>query len=475
MSQRATMPPGAALTLMAYRVEMVVFLAVVAFTYLSISRPFGDGNPGSRIGLTLSIVERGELNIDRLVAAGATEDWARHGGHFYSNKAPGPALLAVPLYFVQNRIQRAMGVADDNSRARWVATYLANVETSIVPTLLALPLLLTVLMRRMTLSPGWAFALCGTWAVGSMALPYSVMFFGHQSAGAFFAIGACLTVLELEGDGEPRPRVIALAGLAMGLAVVSDFLAGALVGVWTVYLAWRTALAPRVLAAWAVGGAGPLAVVMAYDAVCFGSPFTTAYNLSILNPRYVPIAGWEWPSLDRLLDITVRPWRGMFYATPVFALTLVGLARLRGDARGRPEVIGAAAGVVLYFGLLAAFPSSFGGFCIGPRYFTPALPLALLLVAGAARTMPRLFGMLLLASTLLMFVATLTEPLPDERFKDPFRDVIFPMLAQDGPSAMRNLFTSFLRFSLVGALLAYLAIWAGLATWLRSRLRRREA
>ena len=35
------MPPGAALILMTYRVEMVVFLAVVAFTYLSISRPFG--------------------------------------------------------------------------------------------------------------------------------------------------------------------------------------------------------------------------------------------------------------------------------------------------------------------------------------------------------------------------------------------------------------------------------------------------
>jgi hypothetical protein len=460
---------------MTCRVEMAVFLAVVAFTYLSISRPVVDGNPASRIGLTFSIVERGELNIDRLVAAGTTEDWGRYGGHFYSNKAPGPALLAVPLYFLQNRIQRAVGVADDDGRARWVATYVANFATTIAPTLLALPLLLTVLVRRMRLSPGCAFALCGAWAVGSMAFPYSVMFFGHQSAGAFFAIGMCLTVLELESEGDPRPRVIALAGLAMGLAVISDFLAGALVGVWTVYLAWRTRLAPRLLVAWAVGGVGPLAVVMAYNAACFGSPFTTAYNLSILNPRFVPIAGWEWPSLDRLLDITVRPWRGMFYATPVFALIIVGLARLRGDARGRPEVIGAAAGVVLYFGLLAAFPSSFGGYCIGPRYFTAALPLALLLVAGGARTTPRLFGALLLASTLLMFVATLTEPLPDERFKDPFREVLFPMLAHDGPNPMRNLFTYLVRFSLVGALLTYLAIWAGLAGWLRLRLRRRDA
>lgn len=471
MSQRvSTMLPGAALPT-AYRLEMAVFLAVVAFTYLSINRPIVDGNPGARIGLTFSIVERGELNIDRLVAEGNTEDWSRHAGHFYSNKAPGPALLAVPLYFLQNRIQRAVGVTDDNRRAHWLATYVANFATSIVPTLLALPLLYTVLVRRMGLSPGWAFALCGTWAVGSMAFPYSVMFFGHQSAAAFFAIGMCLTVLELEREGAPRPHVIALAGLAMGMAVISDYLAGVLVGIWVVYLAWRTRLAPRLLAASAVGGAGPLAVVMAYHAACFGSPFTTAYNLSVLNPLFVPIAGWELPSLDRLLDITVRPWRGMFYATPVFALLLVGLARLREEMRGRPELIVAATGVVLYFGLLAGFPSSFGGACIGPRYFTPALPLAVLLVASGVRTVPRLFGTLLFASTFLMFVAMLTEPLPSERFRDPFGEVLFPMLAHNSPGSMRNVFTHFAGLSRMGALGAYLALWVGLASWLWLRLR----
>jgi hypothetical protein len=49
------------------------------------------------------------------------------------------------------------------------------------------------------------------------------------------------------------------------------------------------------------------------------------------------------------------------------------------------------------------------------------------------------------------------------------------MLAHDGPNPMRNLFTYLVRFSLVGALLTYLAIWAGLAGWLRLRLRRRDA
>lgn len=214
---------------------------------------------------------------------------------------------------------------------------------------------------------------------------------------------------------------------------------------------------------------------MVYHTVCFGSPLTTPYSLSVLNPLFAPIAVWELPSLDRLVDITISPWRGMFYATPVFALIFLGLARLREEARGKPEVIAAAGGVLLYLGLLAAFPSAFGGSRIGPRYFTPALSLALLLVAGGARRAPRLFGALLGASVVLMLVATLTEPLPDPRSKDPFREVLFPRLVQDAPSSMRNVFTYFLGFSLMSALLAYLALWAGLAAWLRLRLRRNAA
>jgi hypothetical protein len=471
MTQRApttfSMP---ALVPVAYRIEMAVFLAVVAFTYLTITRPFVHGNPAARIGLTMAIVERGELNIDPLVAEGATDDWARHGGHFYSNKAPGPALLAVPLYFVQHRIQRALGVADSPMRARWAAMYVANVATSIVPTLLAMPLLFAVLMRRLGLTPGWAFALCGTWAVASMALPYSVVFFGHQSAAAFFAIGMCLTALELERAGAPRPGVVCLAGLAMGLAVLCDYFAAPLVAVWTCYLVWRTRLAPRVLVAWAAGGVGPLMVLMVYHAVCFGSPFTMAYAPSILNPQFAPDTRLEWPSVDRLLDITGRPRRGLFYATPVFALMLVGLARLREKAPGRPELIAAAAGVVLLLGLLAAYPYSSGTYSIGQRFFTPALPLALFLVAGGARTLPRVFGALLLASTLLMLSAALVEPLPPEEHANPFRDIIFPALVHNGPSQMRNL-TFFLGAPLVGALGAYLTLWAGLTVWLLARLR----
>ncbi|MGH7357407.1 MAG: hypothetical protein ACREJR_01185 [Candidatus Rokuibacteriota bacterium] len=452
--------------------ELAVFLLAVAFSYASISSPLSlDANTWARMALVFSIVERGEVNIDRFVLAGLTEDWAKSGGHFYAGKAPGASLLAVPVYFVQHRLQRARGVAEDHKVARAIALYAANLVATVAVTLVALALFWVVLERRF--GAALAFALTGTWAVGSLALPYTVLFFGHQTAAAFFTIGMCLSLLELDRPGGPRPWWIALAGFAMGLAVISEYLAVALVGVWTVYLAWRTGLARRALGAWLLGGTGPALVAIVYHTVCYGSPFITAYSEAVLNPKFVPLAAWEAPSLTRLADLTVRPWRGLFYATPVFALMLVSAERLRTEGRVRPELWAAAAGVALYLGLLAALPLSYGGYCIGPRYFTPALPLATLLLAPAVRLVPALFAALAGVSVVMMFAASLTDPIVDERILDPFREAIFPALAGAGEVRMRNLFTFVLGLDLRIAFGAYLALWAGVAGWLAVRLRPR--
>lgn len=455
-----------------HRAEMAVFLAAAAFTYLSFARPLADANPWARMAPVFSLVERGTLDIDPFVEAGRTIDWSRRDGHYYSNKAPGPMILALPVYAAQRAAQRAVGVPDDEPAARSLAAYLANAAAGVAPTLAALPLLWTVLVRRMRASPGLAFALAGTWAVGSLALPNTVLFFGHQTAAAFFAIGMCATILELDRDGDPRPGLVALAGACHGLAAISDYMAASIVGIWTAFLAWRS---PRLLAPWALGGAAPALAGLAYNAFCFGSPFTTAYNLSLLNPIFVPIAGFEAPSLARLADVTVRPWRGLFYCTPVFALALAGLDRLREEARRSPEIVPAAAGAVLYFGLLAAFPSSFGGACVGPRYVTPALPLFVLLLAPAARLLPRLFGALAAGSAVMMLAATITDPLPDQSFPDPFRGRIFPMLASGDPVPMCNVFTHLLGARLPVAFGAYLGLWAACAVVIGMRLRARAA
>jgi hypothetical protein len=61
----------------------------------------------TRLGLTLSIVESGGLDIDRW--ADRTIDKALFEGHYYADKLPGLSLLAVPVVAAAGHVSEALG------------------------------------------------------------------------------------------------------------------------------------------------------------------------------------------------------------------------------------------------------------------------------------------------------------------------------------------------------------------------------
>src|ERR671935_1453676 len=73
---------------------LLMLMAFVAYTY---TIPRGAlTNPDTRVALTRAIVDDHSLRIDRYAAGLA--DRAAYRGHFYTDKAPGTSLLAVPVY-----------------------------------------------------------------------------------------------------------------------------------------------------------------------------------------------------------------------------------------------------------------------------------------------------------------------------------------------------------------------------------------
>src|SRR5690349_11335126 len=66
------------------------------FGILSYFLPGATWSPVSRYSTTRAIVERGELTIDAYSTS--TGDRALRAGRWYSDKAPIPALVAVPPY-----------------------------------------------------------------------------------------------------------------------------------------------------------------------------------------------------------------------------------------------------------------------------------------------------------------------------------------------------------------------------------------
>ena len=457
--------------------EFSVFLGLVLFTYLSIGRDLSNpirDSEWARMATTFAVVEKGTLSIDNYVQH--TADWSRFGGHYYSAKAPGPALLAVPFYFVQHKLQSFAGIDADDPASRNLAIYIARLATTTIPTLAALALLFLVLLERFRLPPFAALMVCGAWAFGSLGFLYSVLFFGHQTSAAFLAIGICLSILALQVS-RPRFLLLLLGGVAMGIAVASDYMAAIAVALWTVWLLWKALPSPsrwKICAAWIGGGVVTAIGLGFYHHACFGSFLTTSVSAHVVNPRWIGLNTIGFPSIDRLLKITFLPWRGIFFATPVWALILAGIYQLVRTRRFREqsELVVAALAALVYFGLLSMLPSAYGGWCLGPRYVVCALPLMALLLVEPARSLRSWFAPLLLISALMMLAAALVEPLAPEDFSNPWTEFVFPRFLENAPSPQYNVFGHLFGVSIPGAFVIYVALWGAAWTWLWRRLKR---
>jgi hypothetical protein len=211
----------------------------------------------------------------------------------------------------------------------------------------------------------WAYAQ-GTFADTSLAL------FTALAAACAFAAGP-----ERRSGGAGW---LWLSGLWLGLAVCVRPAGLLLLVPFVVYL--RRAGIARVLV-WLV----PLAVVVAaalwVDHAVLGRPFAAGYagraseSLPLLTHSYTL-------SLFGLLG---SDGKGLFVLAPVLWLALLGLPAAR---RRRPRetdlLVGCLVTLSLFF---AAFDGWYNGWCWGPRYLLPAVPLFAVLVAGFLEHGPR--------------------------------------------------------------------------------------
>jgi hypothetical protein len=93
--------------------------------------------------------------------------------------------------------------------------------------------------------------------------------------------------------------------------------------------------------------------------------------------------GFTGPTWPALYGITISPYRGLFFLSPVLLLTFPGLVLLWRVSRERRLVLllgGILLGFVLY---VASYLYWSGGDAIGPRFLVPAVPFMILAMAPA--------------------------------------------------------------------------------------------
>lgn len=355
------------------------FLFLYSFPYFP---KIHSANELPRVYLTQAVAEQGTFTIDAGVARwGKTVDVSEAGGHYYSNKAPGSSLLAVPAYVVLKGVKAIVGGEPTLAEMMWTC----RVATGVLPTLFFLVLLWRFLARFCMDEASRRLAVAG-YALGSMAMTYSILFIAHQLAAICIASAYILCVKVMEDGG--RARWLAVAGFLAGAAPLVDYQA-AFAGVpIAVYLIWklffRSPLKWRGLLLAAAGAAVPIALLLFYHWQCFGSPFRTGYDASktfahFHQQGFLGLTGPTWEAFSGSMGSADN---GLLFLCPMVLLAIPGWFALWRRGHRWPMAISLSV-CVIYIAFISSLNFWRGGWGMGPRYITAMLPFAMVPVAAA--------------------------------------------------------------------------------------------
>ena len=352
------------------RREIIVALFLLLF--YGFFQQSAGWNENSRLDLVQALVEQRTTTIDRFQTN--TGDKAFYDGHFYSDKAPGSSLIGVPVYVGLKAVAKLTGSGAADPQLAIEA--LAFVESG-VSTVLLVILLLRFL--RPAVGEVWALVMSLGYGLGSIALPFATMFFGH-ALSTFFLFAAFYLLWRWRA--EPRTWRMVSAGVLAGCAVVTEIPLVLGVAVLGLYAVW---MGRGQVVQFVLGGMPALIVLLVYDWVSFGSPLSIGYQYATLfaaqNQQGIISVVWPtWARADVILR--QRTWPALGWRRGSLWLRSGSWPSSTGDpGRGARSAAICAAFLAYNSGAL----NPLGGWTPGPRYLLPALPFATILVALAPR------------------------------------------------------------------------------------------
>lgn len=362
----------------AARVGLLLFI-LLSISFTGLYPPYVNPNEFSRLLAVYSFVEHGTFQIDRAVRTlGDVEDRAISGGHEYSNKAPGLIFASIPGY-------------------RILRIFMPRPATPFDPLFILLRILVVTPVCVLALArfrsrllarglPG-ADLLMVAVAFGTPFLFYARSFFSHAwTASLLFLSLDLIGVAEAAGTRRRVGALLWCAGAIAGWAAISEYPLAILVGLLVLRSASNRAF--RSAALFVSGTLLPLALLLAYNAVCFGSPFVLSSAREGL-PKFAALAekgffGFGPPSLTVAFEYLLHPARGFLLFSPFFAWAFVGFVRWRRSGDDRADWGFCLASTILFWVAMTGYPNWDGGWSLGSRYLLPlvfpvacAIPYAL--------------------------------------------------------------------------------------------------
>ncbi len=382
------------------RLGWKIFATVFLLNALYVKSYVNDPMALSILDLTVSLVDRGRLDIDPY--AGNSLDVAAFDGHEYSGMAPGVSILSLPYYVaIKPLTDRLVSPALDESLDRQCLAARISWRPSQKRMTILLLNALVVACGFCVLGGGMAVLFERVLrrlypdldeskrVLATMLFAVGTVWFFYTSAMEHRVVSTslCFAAYALFLDPVPTRRRGLLAGLALGAAVATTYetvLVAMCVGTFGL-IRWRGRWP------WAATFLGATVVVgalMLYHACCFGRPWATPYAARLIVK---PPAMMERPIGESLARALARPLGrahellfgsryGFFFFSPVLILAVPALAQLRGRAelRDTAAMVVAIAGLLLGLHFFSGYDGAAGEF--GFRFSVPVIPFMMLLI-----------------------------------------------------------------------------------------------
>lgn len=337
-----------------------------------------------------------------------TGDKAFYKGHWYSARAPGLALFALPAYDTikafggESWTRESQAQRNDDEMI-----YLVNLWAGVLPGL-ALVALVGYLAGRF--EPGYGPASAVTLGLGTIALPLSTLLFSHVFT-AFLGLGAFALMMR-ERAGPPNPWPLAGAGALIGYAGASEYPMFFLAVILGLYLlSRRDALTPSGVltrvGAYVLGGLAGIVPLLLYNHYAFHSWTHLAY--SNIPRQKQGFFGIDAPSLKVLATLLLDS-RGLFTLSPALLMGAVGTVLLYRRGK-RAEALTIAGASLLYLGYNSGYYLPFGGGFMGPRFLMTVVPFLALPIGVSLKRYPGPTIALATVSIVATVIATITHPL----------------------------------------------------------------
>ena len=418
----------------------IFLLAFAAFAWLAPQAPVDNMQVVTRLGLTLSIVESGRLDIDRF--ADDTIDKALVKGHYYADKVPGLSFLAIPMVAGTTLVINAMGGTVDSEEPADFARFakVATIAVNGLISALATAVLFLTAIRLGATRTGALFA-AGALAFATPFFGWSTAFLAHSVSGSLLMFVAAAIAFAFAGDraGQSRPPSMLFGlglGMLLGYTLVVDLTAAPaclLGGLLTLALAARQGAAAlfRMASGLVLGGVLGLLPLLVYNQLAFGSPFTLGYSAVVgFEGMQQGFFGITWPNPGVLVELLFGLYRGLLPLSPVLVLVPVGLYVMWREPSTR-----LAAGAILFvlcsfLWINASYYYWHGGWSTGPRLLVPMLPLCCLALAFA---WPRAFWartitlVLLAASLILSLICAVAGMFAPDHMRNPLVHFLLPI------------------------------------------------